>query len=131
MQAMNLKLKKQQTGENVHLPVQIDENRLMRTVSSSDSNNNNTKSEDIEQKQLFEKCMNLFRFLGLLIGVGVTQDWKPQRHFRFFVMSSANAFLAFSILYTVYGHWMSGNYIKVLEPLAITGTSMSVMQMQE
>jgi len=147
-EAINLKMKSQRTGRDVHrldrievqLPGQIENlsqpltgalpknERKARQPNNSDSNDSDKKSEETEQKHLHAEIMNLLSFFGLPIGVRFAYDWKPQQYFMFFGMLCAFFFTGFSIFYTVYVHFVNGSYIRILEPLAISGLYMSVMQ---
>lgn len=141
-EATTLNEKSRQTESEDNLPGQIQENesvpsrknvspikdrKAMKSIHSN-SNNSSTKAENTEQKILFEKCVNIFYYFGLFIGVRITYNWKPHRHFAFYWTCFWLCFAILSVLYTIYVHWANGNYMRALEPLAISGLLVSVMQ---
>lgn len=120
----NLEVKSQQTESGVHLPGQVELNILEESAENALPMND----RKTEQKIIFEKCMTFFRFFGLLNGISVSFTWKPKRSILIFYSLINIIYCLLSIFYTVYRHCVEGNYVKALEPLAVSGVTLSVKQ---
>lgn len=140
---VKLKVKSQQKKAKVHLlPGQIQDNlsgpstrnalsiynRNAMKPNNGHSNESDDTAEAKEQKKILEKCLNMIRIFGIFVGIRMTYFWKPQRSFPFLVTWLVIGFAIFSVVYTVHLHYVNESYLRVLEPLAISGIAVSVTQ---
>lgn len=120
-------IEESRSGPSTNFDLPNNEQNAMRP-SNSNTNNDDVQSEEPEQKKLYEKCLKLIRVLAFTLGIRITHSWEPRKNFLFCFCCFFHVFCAYAITYTVYVHYVHGNYVRILEPLSIFGMSLSVMQ---
>lgn len=104
------------------------ENEVEEREQASDNNLPKKEPENIEPSKMFEDILNFLRILALILGIRISYDWIPRKYFLYWV-SIVSLFFGFCILiYTAHLHYTNENYMRMLEPAAISGTLISVKQ---
>lgn len=95
---------------------------------STEINLQDIRAEDTDQMKLYEQLYKFISFLGFIFGYRFKYDWKPSRYafywFHAFTLLSG----WFTIGYTVHIHYVNGSYVRILEPISLTGITVSVKQ---
>lgn len=93
---------------------------------ASDNNLRKKEDKDTEPLEIYEKALKFLSLFGLSIGIRFRFDWIYRKYVMFWVTCFVLLFTLFSIFYTMYIHYTNGNYVRILEPAAISGMTISV-----
>lgn len=116
---MNLKLK----GKGMHelgKAKKQHETRINNLISKIDA-------EGTEQMKSYKQMINFFTTLGIFFGTVIRYDWKPKTYSMFWFTNFLLVCASFHIPYTGYVYYKGGYYVRIVEPLAIAGLTVSVI----
>lgn len=94
----------------------------------SEHENTTNKNEDTEHMKLFEEVVAFFALTSKVFGMKVIFNWPwkktPLMWLSFIILTTSWV----SAVYTVYIHCLNNDYVRILEPLAVSGLLISVSQ---
>lgn len=85
------------------------------------------KAKESIQLLMVGRMFNYFHIIGYIVGFEFNFEWKPLKCPRFYFSCLVYFTACFNEAYTVYLHYNNGDYIRILEPLALLGMIISVI----
>lgn len=83
--------------------------------------------ECTEHMEAYKLFIKRYATLGYLFAQRPFYRWTPEDHFLYYYVCFILTFIWSGIFYSIFYHAHNGNYLAVMEPLAIVGVSSSVI----
>lgn len=112
--------------KNVHFEEMAEQSSTGTIVTASESLQEHQKAEDAEHMKLFEEIISFYALVSKLTGFEIKFNWRWEKSFLFWIAILVIIAVYICIGYTMFDHYRNEDYVRILEPLVISGLLISV-----
>lgn len=87
--------------------------------------------EETDHMQSYNQIIKFFAILGKFFGTRISYDWEPKRYFMYWFTFVLLGISSFHIIYSIFYHYRRGDYMRIIEPFAVSGMMVSVMDLKK
>lgn len=85
-------------------------------------------TNDTEHMKMYNQVIAFFSVFANVYGLELSFKWEWKKHVLFWCSAISLLISYICMAYTEYGHFVNRNYVRLLEPLVISGIAFSVNQ---